>query len=502
MIKLLNENMKLNLSKIKEQIAEGNLNIAIKDFQSILKDLKNKVRIENYQEIEKAVISLSANIKDLNKKEQSATLDFNEFKITYNQILIRLLNVVNQTEELISKGKKSFFEDELKNLIFITPKRATELAIEKVKNGQSMKVIGIGRQNFAQISKNNHVIEYYDAIEKRLKEKPVTNIPFYVKRITQHTLESRFQQHLRDCFDITEQFDSKYEIIFYGDLRITYTYHIINSVEQGNATLFLTLNTKDTRVELVDNTLAFYTENKSIIEKFNQHFDQFWTSEEGQKGRIARNLTDFEHYVPFKPKIYSRYCEIKRFIKRIPNDSVRIKHLDREIKIFYRRLEGLNNSVLEVSHSRKNQRLSDCFTDYMIDLKKGNKSYKTVSLRKFWEEIYDMRDFLEKQEDALQHGAIIERIYLVDYDQEANASQTKTEGIAILRNYIQHQNHENYNFKILFSSYEDEVIRRKNYAIWEDKDISYKVLFSFNYRSDGKGVTELTFADFKNDSSV
>lgn len=360
-----------------------------------------------------------------------------------------------------------------------------------------MKVIGMGRQHFAQLSENNHIVNYYKAIEKKLSEETKTKRPFSVKRITQHVLKDKFQNHLRQCFEIINQpkNNNKYEVILYGDLKITYTYYIINSYEEKKSTLFLTLNNEDTNINLIDTTLVFYTEDFDIISKFNKHFNQFWDID-GHEGRVISNLMDFEKFIPFDPKLLKQYNEIKNFIKRVPNDSVRMKHLQKELSLFHKRLQGLDNCLLEFRHSEKNQRVSDCFIDYIGDMKEGRKSYKTISIKHFWETLYDAQLFLSKQEASLDKGAKIERIYLVDSTVSVEIEESKSEQIAILRNYLHHMRYPTYSFSILFSSHEFPINHGENFAIWIDEDISYKVLFLIKYGLTVPGVTELSFANF------
>ena len=76
------------------------------------------------------------------------------------------------------------------------------------------------------------------------------------------------------------------------------------------------------------------------------------------------------------------------------------------------------------------------------------------------------------------------------------------EQIAILRNYLQHINYPNYRFYILFSTDEKEIIRRENYAIWQNHDIKYKVLFLINYGTNPYASTKLTFANFSNVNDI
>ena len=376
----------------------------------------------------------------------------------------------------------------------IDSEKAMRLAIEDIKTAKYMKVIGMGRQDVAEASSKNHVRDYYKAIEDRFKD---SERPFSLRRVTQHVLKPVFKNHLKECFQILDSQgnkSSKYDLVLYGDLKITYTYYIIRN-EDENTSLYLTLNTENLDLDRVDHSLVFHSRNAEIIDKFSEHFDQFWMIESKQGRRIS-DLRNFDRFVPFDGPLYNQYTEIKHIIKRIPDDSVRMKHLKKEMDIFHRRLKGLDACDLTYRHSNKNQRVTDCFIDYITDLRDGKKSYRTISIASFWESMYHVSTFLEKQAIALEKDAVIERILLIDSTKLDEYQSNGPLQIAITRNYLHHKKYTNYCFSILFSTDVMEMNFRDNYAIWNDEDIDYKVLFKMQYDRDSGGSTTLLFANY------
>jgi len=500
------------LNELKSVLSEGDIETVV----SVLKDellpkIKGIINERDYKEIEDICIKLSGDFHNTRSKDKKNVLDRDEIQRLYSKITFGILDLINDINKSINK-KNITPNNFSSGFTRIEPKEAMELAIEKIKNSQSMKIIGIGRQNLVEkSSQNNHVLFYYKAIEEKFKSTPETGKPFYIKRITQHELKDKFKNHLKTCFETinSDKNNNEYEIILYGNLKITYTYQIIRPCHNVNdkTFLFLTLNTIDSDIDIFDNTLVFYTNDDEIINQFNRHFDQFWNTE-GKEGRVIKNLLDFEKYIPFKDTIYPKYKDIKNFIKRVPNDSVREIHLEREIEIFHGRLAKLDQCFMEYTHSNRNQRVSDCFTDYMKDLKKGKKYYKAISVRNFWETHCDIGDFLEKQRISLDNAdARIERIYLVDSDEIKKENHSKVEKnnaeqVAIRGNYAQHTKYDNFSFSILFSTDGKEIPRRKNYAIWANEDINYKVLFLLMYSTNPYAKTELTFANFAHEEDL
>lgn len=501
------------LNELKSILSKGDVETVVTVLKDeFLPEIKNIVDERDYNEIEALSIKLSSDFHTTRNNDRRDTFSREEVQRSYSKITFGIIDLINHVNTSIEKKDIITKNNFNSGFIRIDPKKAMELAAEKIKNSQSMKIIGIGRQNLVEENahNNNHVIEYYKAIQERFKSIPETGRPFHVKRITQHELKDKFENHLKKCFEIIDEDgnNNKYEIVLYGDLSITYTYYIIRPCnDKDEIFLFLTLNTTDFNTDIRDNTLVFYTNDVEIINQFNRHFDQFWNIE-GQKGRVIKNLSDFGRYIPFKKEIYPKYKDIKNFIKRVPNDSVREIHLEREIEIFHGRLEKLDRCFMEYTHANRNQRISNCFTDYIKDLGKGKKYYKALSVRNFWETHCDIIEFLEQQKISLENNdARIERIYLVDskeIEQENNskAERNIAEGAAIRENYSQHITYPNFSFSILFSTDEKEIPRRKNYAIWANEDINYKVLFLLMYSTNPFAKTELTFANFAHEENT
>jgi len=225
---------------------------------------------------------------------------------------------------------------------------AIKEATDKVKTAKYMKIIGSGRQHHIENTNSNEIRDYYQAIENRLSSSSNSGRSFSVQRVTQHQLKNKFREHLRKCLSITEEQENKslYSIVLYGNLMITNTFYILKDEEEGKSIIFLTHNIDNEEpFTNVDNVLVFKSEDQDIISTYEKYFDQFW-EKEGKHGRSVSSLSEFEKYVPFNEQLYKKYNEIKNFIKRVPNESVRMQHLEYEINKIHERLRGLNNCNL------------------------------------------------------------------------------------------------------------------------------------------------------------
>ena len=397
-------------------------------------------------------------------------------------------------------------------LVEIHPDAALDEAIMLLKSDpQSMKVIGAGRQAFAQKTKENKVVEYYRAVEEALEKTPSSKRPFVIKRITQHKTEIRYREHLRNCFEIVGKNTNfnTYSVIFYGKLAITNTFYIIKNCN-GESTLFITLNVD--LDDVIDNALVFKTTNKRIITNYEEYFNDFYRAE-SKNGRIIEGIVDFDRYIPFEEDIYDQYNDMKNFIKGIPNTSIRKKHLKYAMDSIYTQLKGLNASQLVYNYTRENENIVYWFEKYMGDL--GiNKSYRTVSILKFWEVMQSSGDtFRYNQEDALEKGAKLHRILFIDSsgmsldkyeDEKGKAKYIKEVDFrnSIIKYNLQlSEKFDNYNFHLLFSNNPKEIAGFENFAIWsDDNEPKYKVLFrmTYAYFNQKQTKTTLFFANYGN----
>ena len=354
---------------IKKFVSNGNLDIAIVELEQYIQEKSDVLRKELLRKIEKHQTGISARYSELKNQHKQGITDPEYFQRTFAKLIADFIDLLYQVSDIIEDTEElPVIERTMDGLVRIDSEKAMRLAIKEVKKAKLMKAIGMGRQDFAENPGENHVKDYYRAIEERFRESRNTNAPFIIKRVTQHLLKPTFQNHLKSCFEIIDEDKEsgiRYDLVLYGDLKITYTYYIIRSVT-NEASLFLTLNTENKDTDQIDNVLVFYTRNIEIIQKFNQHFDQFWRIE-SKVGRQISSLYDFDKYIPFNGPLYNQYNEIKHFIKRIPDDSVRMKHLKTEVDIFHRRLKGLDGCFMTYRHSDRSQRVTDCFMDYISD---------------------------------------------------------------------------------------------------------------------------------------
>jgi hypothetical protein len=221
--------LKETINSIKKNLSKGDIDIAISDFSELL-EKTNDVHPEKKKKISASLLNLSGRLQELNTLNNSGQTDTKEYFLHFSNLLSSTIYLLGEYEDVIEKIE-SPLDIAIEGLIRIDPEKASKLAVEKLENAQSMKVIGMGRQNFAENTENNHMIDYYKAIENKLAIETKTKNPFYFKRITQHILKDKFKNHLKECFKIIEKpkNSNKYEMVLYGDMKITYTYHIIQA---------------------------------------------------------------------------------------------------------------------------------------------------------------------------------------------------------------------------------------------------------------------------------
>lgn len=496
--------MKKQIESVKKAISEGDLKIAIVDLNSMKEELSKIIRREKYLEFETLLISISASYQAYEKGVNLGTLIQQEQILQLNQIVTRLLYLISLIDEIDAKGIKDVFGN-IQGMTRIDPDKAHELTVEKLKDAQWMKIVGAGRQDYAEASDDNPMLYYYSEVEKKMQAITKTKKPFTIRRIAPSILKNKFYNHLKKCYEITSKNKNIYNVILYEDLKLISTYYIIKSYN-GEKILFFTLYRFTPAIPMFDITMTFYTTDNEIIEEFDKLFERFWLTK-SIEGRVITNLTDFNRFTPFNEKLHKKFNEIKQFVKGIPNDSVRMKHLKREIDIMHRRLEGLKSCNMIYGHSSKNQRITDCFLDYIDDLDE-NKSYKTVSVLNFWKMLHNVEKFFDLQNEALFKDAKVSRIYLVDSNSllPPNTLAPKTnedvnfERYIVKKNYEQWKKHKNnYRFKIIFSTLGRESTKSENFALWHNKKINYKVIFRINY-SHFKAATDVSFANFRDDN--
>jgi len=488
-------NFDTKLESIKSFLANGDVSLAISDLGEYLREKKEYFNPGTYQKFDKIYVNISSRFNSQSVRSLKGVVNPEEFQRAVSQLVASMVDLIYQIGSSLSDSEITPLSNRvIDGMSRVDSEEAMRLAIDEIKDARSMKVIGMGRQDVAEATANNHVLDYYSAVENRFQN---PERPFSIKRITQHKLKPKFVKHLKKCFQIVsdqgEQINS-YDLLLYGDLKITYTYYIINS-NAGESSLFLTLNTENYDIDAIDNSLVFYSRSHEIITKFNDHFDQFWRVESKQ-GRKISDIFNFDRYVPFDGPLYNQYNEIKHIIKRIPDDSVRMRHLKTELDIFHRRLKGLDDCVMTYTHTNSNQRVTDCFIDYFTGLRDGHKSYRTVSFPQFWEAMYHIPTLIEKQAIALAGGAKMERILLLDSAKLDEYEISRALQIAIPRNYMHHQKYSNFCFTILFSRDPEEMKVRDNFAIWKNEDLDYRVLFDMKYGHESQSTTTVYFANY------
>lgn len=481
--------------------------------------LLNKNKLESVIELlDKELNGFNLSFKQQGKfktiKNEFRSIDSNSAsRDEWVSITFRLMMFLHDMDINFSKRLTTKAID---GVIRIDPDEAIEMAMDIIPNASYMKVIGAGRQHYLDQAESELVRSYYKVVEDRLSDDANNVRPFYIRRVTQHELKDGFYEHLKSCFEIIDKNHNKYEIVHYGKLKITNTFYIIND-KDGKNHLYITLNIDD-GIQLFDNVLAFYTTNTEIVTNYELHFDQFWI-DEGESGRVITDLNSFKRYIPFDDDMYKKYTAIKNFIKSIPNDSYRTRHLKAEIDRIYERLMGLKSCQVTYKSTIRNEEISFWFSYYMKELGIIKGIYRSVSVYQFWRTIENFEQFMNLQEISLLKGATIERIYFIDsnlilqdYNDIVLTKDQYSEFVdfqkkIIYENYLLlRERQKNYTFKIIFSTKSKEATPNQNFAIWGHKDdnkehpIDYKILFDMNYHVGG--ATEISFANYEDESTI
>jgi len=249
------------LESIKKYLSNGDVKVAIDELNIYIQDSKDYIHKGIYEKLDKNSINLAGRHAQLKKKNQNGELDHDSYQRGIAQIITDTIDLIYEIANELSQSEIAPISARIVDgFTKINSEDSTRLVIQKIKEARSMKVIGMGRQDVAEATSSNHVLDYYDAIERRFKD---PNNPFSIKRVTQHRLKPKFVKHLKKCFQIVKDQDdqqNKYDLILYGDLKITYTYYIINSVN-NESSLFLTLSTENLDIDAIDNSLVFHTKN-------------------------------------------------------------------------------------------------------------------------------------------------------------------------------------------------------------------------------------------------
>ncbi|MCG8330179.1 MAG: hypothetical protein MI974_20945 [Chitinophagales bacterium] len=458
------------INTIKEYIREGQLEHAFKIVKELIasaikSDESLSVILKKFENEIDVQLAFFNRIEDINRRSQISRDDYN---IDINTINSSFLNTLNKIEERISKDSIFQIHLDQDSLTLDNGFQKEKIAetmlnsIEFIKKAKHFRVAGIGRQYIGQVKNIEIINSYYEAIEKRLSQ----NTPrdrFRYRRITIMELEDNFKQHLNKCFENCEQNDNQTEVILLEDIDMQFTYYIIDT-----SIVVINLYTYS-RDNVLDCPYAYWSNDPDTIDLFINHFDRAWRRET-HFGNIITSKDEFQEFIPFNESLLSGLREIKKYIKKLPNSSIRTAWAVNEINQTKDRLKGLVEYSLGIKNKITNGKLLTIFSYYVRRLNENDK-YHTISFFEFWENITseDTRDFYNANRSALIKGANITRIYIINNNNITLDKYIASQRVILEQHLKLAETYSNYKFKILFypsDKYMRLLFEYKNFAIW------------------------------------
>jgi hypothetical protein len=340
-----------------------------------------------------------------------------------------------------------------------------------------VRAIGTAKQDYSENIANENINSYLEETLRRVKKQK----PIKYRRITSLDLKEKFLKHLVDILaEKQDGVDYDLKVMLLDDFIPAYTYLIVDE-----RFLMLSLNYSDQ----THYSRHYYTENKTIIWNFIEHFKSVWRKEE-KSNKTIDNPDNLIYYFNYRRRIQEYLDGVKSAIKSFPSYSTYAQeHAVEEIRQTMERFQGLAKKELEVVHTIANGNLLKLFCIYLDNLKK-NDTYTTITFYDFWVSILERGrrdpDFMGKNEKALINGANIKRILIVKHDiddqnrENDNFSYSCNVNTIIAKNIKLMTNPAikgDYDFKIYFSQEHDDLRREYyNFAIissgLEDSDTS------------------------------
>ena len=332
-------------------------------------------------------------------------------------------------------------------------------AIQHLEKATFLRVIGSARQDMLALRRLPLMEKYLKVIEAKMLKHDAER-PFFYRRITTQHIKPKFLEHLEACFEISRANGNDIQVVLEQNIDLSITYFIIDS-----SMIVLNLyTTVDLGVK--DNTLLFSSTDQEIIRLFAKHFTEAWSSADANE-LVIKSIERFQEVIPVHEEIYEKLNQMRCSLRAIPNKSIRMDHVHREIEQATSRIIGLSKYHLSVEHKLANGKLLSVFYRYINDLRAGG-NYKTISFFEFWDNLSDLDTFIIAHENALVRSAKIIRLYLVDNLKLDNSNYIAKQRKIIQRNLQLAKKYKNYRFKILFSdTYEDLLQLYENFAIWE-----------------------------------
>lgn len=368
-------------------------------------------------------------------------------------------------------------------------------AASYISSCDEIRVIGTAKQDHWNGKIKWSVDKYLKAIITRINENPTLKY----RRLTTLNVSDDFKSHLLACFE-NNKLHHSIKVILLEDFVMAYTYLIIDS-----KFLMLSLNYPE-QSSIPQNQFCFYTEDFEILTEFQEHFRAVWDKEKESNKEIT-NADDFRYLVEYQSKASESLKVIKKAINNFPNHRTYFQeHALIELEQTANRFKGISSLELEINHSITNGNLVSLFCIY-ISMLEDSDTYETITFSRFWTDILRnetmTHKFLSTNKSALDRGAIISRILVVDtikIDKHFETNQNVDEheiymyiemikkivecNVDLLKTYelFNEDNNDlyrtNYDFRVLFSKNHDHYEREfYNFAIINTAKSKEKIIF-------------------------
>lgn len=241
--------------------------------------------------------------------------------ILVTSMILMLAILLFRIQELFDKQKSNLNEikSTIRGMYPTDADAGMGMILPKIKTCQTLRIVGLGRQDVIEKLNNDVAKEYLHAIEKRIRK----DDHLVLKRITGGDINPIFEKHLSKILELSDQNDHEVEIIIQNSLQAYLTYVIVD-----DSFLIVNISTAVTK-KIIDAKLNFYTYNKEIIDGFTDHFEQLWikdkpiTTPNGLQKRITsyrNNITVSREIDSLLSNNYSE-VEVKSLLTNLKNLS-------------------------------------------------------------------------------------------------------------------------------------------------------------------------------------
>ena len=445
-------------ARLKKEVADKKHNV-LEVLERLVDDKSPKIN---------EIYLLIGRIKSAERKWNADLITEQEYAVKENKIAKEILDFIGGLEINDIESRDIEIGEELQRKSFYSPSglavkpidEALRVCIGLIQDASILRVIGIGRQDKVEYNNIQVMDDYYRAIEERIK-KEKENV-FHYRRITTQDLKSRFQEHIENSLELSEQNKNVVEVVLRENLYLALTYVIVDQ-----KAMMVNLYTRD-EVGIKDNTMVFWSTDYEIIKYFAQHFDDAWRNEE-HKETIVSQLHNFRRILPVDAGLSKDLRRIRWNIRRLPRRSLQKQYAKRQLEVMADNIESARFGSLQVRYRKDNENLSNYFRWYMDKLDRYGE-YHTISCLEFWENIVDPIRFLRRNKLALERRAKIVRYYLVDDSRLSDGTYIERHQKILKKNFDLFRRHPNYYFAILpVEDYESEIDDYQNFALWKNE---------------------------------